>query len=419
MILILDPGRPTVWSLVLAGFLASTGCASGEEPGAAAGDRTSVLRVVTYNIEDLRTAELLHPDSPRPRAAAALIQSLRPDVLVLNEIPYDHEGAPDWIDGQQPGSNAQRFSDNFLATPQAEGLEPLAMRGFMAPVNTGAASGFDLDNDGVIAASYPELPPVGQESRTEAGLVYGGDAWGFGVYPGQYGMAILVRGDLEIDRSRVRTFQHFRWSQMPEARQPRDPDTGAVWYSEEEWSELRLASKSIWDIPVMLPTGAAVHFLLSHPTPPAFDGPERRNQFRNHDEIRFWSDYLDGADYIIDDAGTRGGLGEGAPFVIVGDLNADPDEGGSLENPIQRFILDHPKVRGDFTPTAASNVVAPEGRPLDPDDTSAWGMRVDYVLPSIDFEVLGGEVVRPEPGEADLSDHFPVVLDLKLPLGVS
>ena len=34
-----------------------------------------------------------------------------------------------------------------------------------------------------------------------------------------------------------------------------------------------------------------VHFLVSHPTPPVFDGPEDRNGPRNYDEIRFWADY--------------------------------------------------------------------------------------------------------------------------------
>ena len=37
-----------------------------------------------------------------------------------------------------------------------------------------------------------------------------------------------------------------------------------------------------------------VHFLVSHPTPPVFDGTEDRNGLRNADEIRFWADYVTG-----------------------------------------------------------------------------------------------------------------------------
>ena len=71
---------------------------------------------------------------------------------------------------------------------------------------------------------------------------------------------------------------------------------------------MRLSSKSHWDVPVTV--GAhTVHVLASHPTPPTFDGPEDRNGRRNHDEIRFWADYISSlrSGYIVDDAGRRGG----------------------------------------------------------------------------------------------------------------
>ena len=32
--------------------------------------------------------------------------------------------------------------------------------------------------------------------------------------------------------------------------------------------------------------------LAAHPTPPSFDGPEKRNVARNRDEIGFWTAYL-------------------------------------------------------------------------------------------------------------------------------
>ena len=51
--------------------------------------------------------------------------------------------------------------------------------------------------------------------------------------------------------------------------------------------------------------GKTVHFLVSHPTPPVFDGPEDRNGTRNFDEIRFWADYVipSRSGYIYDDNG--------------------------------------------------------------------------------------------------------------------
>src|SRR5690625_3544786 len=56
---------------------------------------------------------------------------------------------------------------------------------YTAPVTTGAPSDFDLDGDGTIGG--PE------------------DAWGFGEFPGQYGMVILSRHPILTEE--IRTFQ--------------------------------------------------------------------------------------------------------------------------------------------------------------------------------------------------------------------
>ena len=96
-----------------------------------------------------------------------------------------------------------------------------------------------------------------------------------------------------IDHKASRTFQKFLWKDMPGALLPDDPDTAAPadWYSKDELNVLRLSSKSHWDVVVRC-NGQRIHMLCAHPTPPVFDGPEDRNGRRNHDEIRFWSDYV-------------------------------------------------------------------------------------------------------------------------------
>ncbi len=45
--------------------------------------------------------------------------------------------------------------------------------------------------------------------------------------------------------------------------------------------------------------GGTVHFLVSHPTPPVFDGPEDRNGARNADEIRLWQEYLSSGTQVL------------------------------------------------------------------------------------------------------------------------
>ncbi len=404
--------------LLMGGLLGCTsedGRSSEAASDAATGD---TLRIMTYNIEDIRSVDLRNPDHPRIRQAAAVIQHLRPDILLINEITYDFVDGP-WMENHNTsGQNARRFAENFLAVAQADTLEPLSYAAFMAPTNTGVASGFDLNRDGKAVTTYPD-PQASPEDgspvpQTDAGRAYGEDAWGFGVFPGQYAMGLLVRPDLTIAEDAVRTFRLFRWSDMPDALQPVDPETDEPWYSEEAWQEMRLSSKSHWDVPVVLPAGDTLHVLASHPTPPAFDGPEERNVRRNHDEIRLWADYLQNADYLYDDSTRSGGLHADARFVLMGDQNADPDGGSSIEGAIQQW-LDHPRVQGDVTPTASA---AGQARypDLDATDTAEWDRRIDYVVPSTGLTVLGSGLYRPATTAdgVSVSDHFPVWIDVRM-----
>jgi hypothetical protein len=287
------------------------------------------------------------------------------------------------------------------------------MAAFMRPCNTGVPSGFDLDGDGApVATTPPPLPPAPADGTPgplgEAGQRYADDCLGFGAFPGQYGMALLAAGGLEILAGEARTFRRFPWRALPGATRPIDPATGAPFYPDAAWATLPLSSKSHWDVPVRTPDGAVVHLLCSHPVPPAFDGPERRNQLRNRDEIRFWQRYLDDDPALVDDDGRPGGLAEGAAFVLLGDLNADGELGSAIGDPARTLLVTHPRVNGAFTPVA----------PPAPDDafaslpaaaTADFGLRVDYVLPSTAFAVRDGRVER----RAGLSDHFLVWLDLE------
>lgn len=377
-----------------------------------------VLRVATFNIEDVRTPDLKNPDQPRLKRLAEIIQRVRPNVILLNEIAYDQEDAPGFAKGDTPGQNAARFCDNFLRVAQAPDVQPLKFRAFMAPVNTGQPSGMDLDKNGAVVKTYPAPGPSDaagfSPEHSDAARDYAGDCWGFGTFPGQYAMALLVDERLAIREKDVRTFRLLPWDYVPGAFVPVESDQRTAWYPTEVLEVFRLSSKSHWDVPVELPGGAVLHFLCSHPTPPAFDGPEKRNARRNHDEIRFWVDYLENASYLVDDQSKPGGLPRGASFVILGDLNADPDEGSSFKNPIESMLGATSRVQMSPVPTSPDLVSG-----LDPDDTAQFGLRVDYVLPSRDIKILRSGVWRQMPTSGTdsrfPSDHFPVWVDLSVP----
>ncbi len=378
------------------------------------------LRIATFNLWDVRTADLLDPGQPRVKALAEVIQRLRPNILLLNEITYDMPGGPDSSD--EPGLNAQRFVDSFLSVPQAPGLKPIRYVAYMWPTNTGLPSGFDLNNDGKVVKEFPPPPSTNPDGTpgpsTAAGRAYGNDCWGFGTFPGQYGMALLVDERLVVETNKVRTFRTLPWDYMPGAHLPRTKENEG-WFSAEELRFARLSSKSHWDVPVRLPNGTVLHVLASHPTPPAFDGPEQRNKRRNHDEIRFWADYVSSAAWIVDDTNQAGGLERGAAFVILGDLNADPERGSSYKKPMSTVLLASRHINGEGLPTSDIDTMGENG-PLTPNDTSEFGLRVDYVLPSMGLVPLRTGIWRHPSslwleGSRFPSDHFPVWLDVRIP----
>jgi hypothetical protein len=373
--------------------VAAPAAVAGGGPGHGHGhDRDRTIRFATFNASVNRNAEgelvaaLSTGEDPQIRNVAEIIQRARPDVLLVNEF--------DFVPDEQA---AELFQRNYLSVSQ-HGARPISFPfRFVAPSNTGIASGKDLDNDGQVVTT----PGTG---------AYGNDAFGFGEFPGKFGLAIFSR--LPIDRARARTFQHFLWKDMPGALLPDDAATPAPrdWYSPDELDIFRLSSKSHWDVPIDVGHGQRVHFLVSHPTPPVFDGPEDRNGRRNHDEIRFWSDYVTpGAGrYIYDDNGHRGGLQPGERFVIAGDMNADPVDGDSTQGAIQQ-LLDNPRINTNDAPTSpggpeqaalqgganATQHGDPAFDTADFADTTPGNLRTDYVLPDRFTRIDGSFVFWP------------------------
>lgn len=390
------------------------------------------LRVATFNTSMNRTTRgalataLAAGTDAQIQQVAEVIQRTNPDVVLLNEVDVAYDAFGNYDEAAMETAVAN-FKANYLGVAQAPDTSAVSYAyHFIGPVNTGVPSGFDLNNDGDTVD--PE------------------DAFGFGEFSGKFGMIVLSKHP--IDAPSARTFQQFLWKDMPGALLPPDPDDTdgdldlTNYYNAAEREVFRLSSKSHWDVPIDVSGVGIVHLLASHPTPPVFDDGTATvypsptvsdwNGLRNHDEIRFWADYVhptSGA-YIYDDAEWAaagfstpttpdGGLAPGALFIVAGDQNADPDDGDASFDPIS-LLLTSPQVAATPVPTSAGALEQVPGSFTNRQSkTASFNLRADYVLPRAtpDWAITNAFVFWPETtdleaGILSASDHRSVVVDL-------
>lgn len=315
------------------------------------------LRIATYNVglgrdgPGLLFKDILDQDTDI-LALADIIGTIAPDILLLTGFDNDYQ---------------------TVALARFNALAGLGYPFIFAPLgNAGLDSGLDLNSNGRLRDWN--------------------DAWGFGRFEGAEGMALLSRYPI----AGARIFDTLKWSDFGP---PPRAENGAHFFP--DWPRLRLASHSLWDVEITLPTGP-LHILAAHPTPPVFDGEEDANGLRNQAEISFLSRYLSG-EAFTDDAGAHAPLPD-APVILLADLNADPNRGDSLKDALQQ-LLTHPRLQ-----------------PMPAQDTVDWArtgrMQVDYVLPDARLSVQQMGVFWPDNApliEATQSRHRLIWVDIALP----
>lgn len=354
---------------------------------AASSLNAETLRVATFNVS--LEANRLQPKNtplvlgsvleaikqghPLVRNVSDIIRYNNPDVILLNEIDADRDTLAAFV---------AQLGVDFPYT-------------FIPEVNTGVLSQVDVNHDGQLS-----LPS---------------DGYGFGHYPGHYGMALLSK--YPIQHADVRCLNTFLWKDMPGAMLPIASD-GSAWYSTQDLTSLRLSSKTHCDVPVLV-NNVDISVIISHPTPPVFDGPEDRNGKRNHDEVRLIKDYLEQADYLASYVAGRDFSQR--RFVILGDLNASVDSDATVPGTMQQ-LLNHPLINANSLPISEGAAQHTPQNPKAAAHTAAWRSRADYVLPShFGFRVRHSEVFWPAKNaplahlmSREGSDHRLVLMDLDI-----
>jgi hypothetical protein len=324
------------------------------------------VRIATYNAElkrdgpGLLLRDILRGDDPQVSAVVQVIASVQPDILVLQNVDYDME------------LRALHALQAALADAGAHYGTVFARR-----PNTGRTTGLDMDGDG--RWGEPE------------------DTHGFAAFAGQGGMAILSRYPVLTDG--VQDFTGLLWQDLPNALLPVHPD-GTPFPDAQAQGALRLATVAQWAVPIDHP-GGPITLLAFHASPPVFDGPEDRNGRRNHDQLTFWRQYLDGTF----------GPAPDQRFVVLGHANQDPVRGEGIKSGIGGLLAD-PRLQ-DVKPTRPGRADAPHATVHWPRVTPAI-QRVSYILPARDWQVADSGVYWPlDAPEIDVaSRHRMVWVDL-------
>lgn len=349
-----------------------------------------LLRVATYspalsrNGPGLLLRDILSDSDPQVEAVVRVVALAAPDILLLTGIDYDGGHAALTALADRLAASGASYPHRFAWMP-----------------NAGLPTGLDLDGDG--RTGTPD------------------DAHGYGPFAGARGMAILSR--LPVDTAAARDFSGFLWRDLPGSLYPELAAPGPAAQAVQ-----RLSSTGHWDVPVLLPgpPGAArLHLLAFQAGPPVFGAVAGHNLRRNHDEVRFWHLFLDGALPMPPPP---------APYVLLGGSNLDPADGDGMRAAMAA-LLAHPRLQ-DPAPRSAGAPAAlgprDAGHRGDPArDTTHWpqprgpgNLRVDYVLPSADLGLAGSGVLWPGPEDggpltpdtvALASRHRLVWVDLILP----
>lgn len=312
-------------------------------------------------------------DDPQIASVTAIIATVQPDVLVLTDFDYDATNA------------ALRTFSESLSVPY-----PYI---FSAAPNSGDMTSLDLDGDG---------------RRGDAR-----DAMGYGRFFGDGGIAVLSRLPLGTADTGL---TNLLWQDLPGATLPNID--GAPFPSQDAQAGWKLSSTAHWQVPVLIGANEFT-LLISSSTPPVFDGPEDANGLRNRDELRVWTQVLDGAF----------GPPPALP-IFVGNTNLDPFDGDGYRDAMAAFLA-RPDLQ-DPQPASAGALALADSDQRGPPalDTASWpdgpgNLRVSYVLPSTKLTVLDAGTFWPAPGtpqaallgqgESSIGPHRLVWVDIALP----
>lgn len=321
---------------------------------------TTKINVFHYNIKELDSLKLRDPSNKQVTAVKNITDKFEFDIFSVNEIQYDLP--------MVPNKSLTTTGQNIKILAKAIGLNDFAA--VFYPANTGMKA--SRGPDGNYLQNFKS-----KDSRQYA------DPVNFGLYPGQYSTAALIKKDIKILSSK--NIQTIEWKEF-------NPSIDLKKYTDGNGNSLsestKLFDKNFTDI-LAEKDGFKFHIILLH-TVPAFHFGNKKspNYDRNADQLRFLEWYLTQETSFKVEGIEIEPLAKDTPYIAIGDWNTELENQSNPGSSVLRSL----KKKSQFWMNG-SLPISNEGPSFTP---KRLQLQLDYIAVSNHFKVLDAGVYRPE-----------------------
>ncbi len=327
---------------------------------------TTKINIFHYNIKELDSLKLRDPSNKQIAAVKEIVSKFEFDIFSVNEIQYDLPMVP-----------------NKSLTTTGQNIKILAKNLGLSDFN----AVFYPANTGMKASRGPHGNYV--EDFKSKGARQFADPVNFGLFPGQYSTAALIKNNIKILDSK--NIQTIEWKEF-------NPSIDLNKYTDGNGAPLpqstKLFDKNFTDI-IAEKDGFKFHIILLH-TVPAFHFGNKKspNYDRNADQLRFLEWYLtQETSFKVEDIEIEP-LAKDTPYIAIGDWNTELLNKTNPGSAVLRSL----KEKSQFwmkEPLPVSN----EGHSFTP---KRLKLQLDYIAVSNHFNVLDSGVYRPEENRKEL-----------------
>lgn len=343
----------------------------------ASNDSSNDISVFHYNIKELTSEKLLHPENTQILAVKKILKKQKFDILSINEIQYDLPGVPTFEYTSQ--------GENFVRLASVIGLNSSGWTPLFAPANTGTAAKRNINGAYFVEES--------EAARLHA------DPINYGLFPGQYSTAGLIK--TRVNEKSI--INDLKWSSFNPQLSPSEfsmPNGRSLPH------DMFLFDKN-FNHAVSVFNNKIVHIIFLHTVPSYhFGNKNTPNYQRNADQLKFLEWYITGkTDFDVPlDRSRWPAIKKDDAVIVIGDLNADINQKDNLGGIVLTRLMK------TLRPWMQNPGPTNESSGFDP---NPFKLSLDYILVSHNIRIVEAGVLRPESNFTSLGCTKSAVIKVK------